>query len=403
MSGGKSVASVLGDRTAGMKRNNYRVEAAMLRLVPLMLVSVVCVAAGRCDYVWFDGSRTKEGPPGKLLSDNDGFWGERICTGVEYKYERQPDNPPDRWRDVEGKFGRRLLDGRRAGNWWTPVGITGPLVVTFDFKRNCQFREIDVDSRNKKVAIEVATAQGPDGPWNQVFARGTDQCPDQQFHRLPLPEGTSGRYLRLKVEAQGITWLDEVLVWGEAEVSDEAPEAINPVYQRREPSPISFESIPGIDRTAFPDARFWQWAASLGDLARQPAVWSRVATWDAITDKPILPSRDEICNVAEVVMARNETECLALALTNTSCREEWQTKIALSSFRGPEGPASRVSGEVSVMGAIPSRQYGVNLGPLLSPTNMPAAGLLRRYLTNGDFICRFPRLVLSKGGSAVLW
>ncbi|MCX7599934.1 MAG: DUF4091 domain-containing protein [Armatimonadetes bacterium] len=376
----------------------------MCRFLMAMAVLLAVPYLGLCDLVWFDGSRSEGGPPGKLLSDNDGYYGDRILTGVEYTYERPPDNPPDRWRDDASKFGRRLLDGRPAGNWWTPVGITGPLVVTFDFKRTCEFSEVDIDTRNKKVAIKLQVADGADGPWQEAFSRSLEDCPDQQFHRIVLPQRPRGRYLRLTVEAPGITWLEEVLVWGDAEVTAERPEALNPTYPSRDPSSISFESIPGIERTAFPDARFWAWTADLGPMAKQPAVWSQVPTWDAITDKPLLPARAEVRDSVEIVMARNETECLALALTNTSWERAWETEISLSPFRNAAGRAEdKITGVVRVMGAIPSRWYGVNLGPMFRAGNMLPPGLMRRYLTNGSLIENFPRVTLSKAGSAVFW
>ena len=67
--------------------------------------------------IWYDGIRSPA-PAGKLLSDNEGFWGDCTLTGVEYAYARPPDNPADVWRDQAAKPGRRLLDGRPVGNWW---------------------------------------------------------------------------------------------------------------------------------------------------------------------------------------------------------------------------------------------------------------------------------------------
>lgn len=366
-------------------------------------VLLVEVCLGQGGIIWFDGSKSEQPPAGKLLSDNDGYWGERILTGVDYTYERTPDNPADKWRDDATKFGRRLLDGRPAGNWWTPVGISGPLVVTFDFKRMCQFSEVDIDTRNKKVATRIEVSEEAQGPWTEVFSRSLEECPEQEFHRMPLLDQPRGRYLRLTVEAQSTTWVEEVLVWGEAEVSPETPEAYNPIYPQREPSPISFESIPGIERTAFPDARFWSWTATLGPAAKEPAVWSSVPTWDAITDKALLPKPEEVLKSLELVMARNESECAALALTNTSWQRNWETELSLSAFRGPGGQQGKVTGLLRVAGAIPSRWYGVNLGPLFEAGNMLSSSLMRRYLTNGGLIERFPRVVLSKAGAACFW
>lgn len=368
--------------------------------VRLLAVAAVLLSAARADIVWFDGTRSAGGPPGKLLSDNDGYWGDCVLTGVTYSYERQPDNPADTYRDKPDTFGRRLLDGRPTGNWWTSVGVTGPLTVTLDFKRECEFAEVDIDTRSKRVGVEIAVADSAEGPWRTVFARPVEDCPDAQFHRLPLAQVASGRFLRLTVEAPGVTWLDEVLVWGEAEVSADAPEAVNPVTPPPARSDIAFQSITGIDRTAFPDAAYWDWQRSLGLQARQRAVWSQVPTWDSITDRALLPRQEDLRQEVSIVMARNETECAALALTNTSWEEPWNTTISLSPFRGqPVG----LSAEVRVAGAIASRFYGVNLGPLFSRDNMLPPSLMQRYLTNGSEIAGFPRVTLPRAGSLVLW
>ena len=82
------------------------------------------------DRIWWDGSRDEEhAPPGKLLSDNEGYWGDTILTGVDYAYETEPTNPADIWRDDPERFGRRLLDGRPSGNWWVPVGVNAKALV----------------------------------------------------------------------------------------------------------------------------------------------------------------------------------------------------------------------------------------------------------------------------------
>lgn len=358
------------------------------------------------DLVWFDGSRSVGEPPGKLLSDNGGYWGECVLTGVEYTCSPEPDNPPDRWRDQPERYGRRLLDGRPHGNWWTPIGVSGPLATTFDFRRSCTFAEVDVDTRCNRVALKVETADTAEGPWTTVLERARDDCPDQAFHRLALPQPTTGRYLRLTVDAGGLTYVDEVLIWGDAQVSTETPEIYKSVTAPPIASEISSMSIPGIEKTAFSDAVFWEWQRRLGSLARQRGVWSQVPIWDSITDRPLLPKVEEICREVRLTMARNETECLALALTNTSWEKPWEAEVTLSPFR-PEGSVSgeaqAVVGELRVAGAIASRYYGVNIGPLFSADNLLPPGLMRRYLTNGPGIADFPHLTLSRAGSAVLW
>jgi len=373
-------------------------------LIALGLLALACAA--KAELIWWDGSRDPaEGPPGKLLSDNEGYFGDCVLTGVEYTYETAPTNPPDVWREDAARFGRRLLDGRPSGNWWVPVGVNGtPLVVVLDFKRECEFREVDVCSRSRQVGIRVECADAAAGPWTVVFDRPRDQAPDSAFHRCVLPGPALGRLLRLSVDGGGTSYVDEVLVWGDAQVSEEAPEAFRPVVPPPLPSEIAFASIPGIAKTSFSDARFWDWQREMGSDARQAVLWSRVATWGSITDKPLLPPPAEVIGEVTITMARNETECVALALTNTCWEAPRTVDVRLTEFRGDDGTAARgLAGDLRVAGAIGSRNYGVNLGPLLAQENMPGGSLLRRYLTNGAGIASFPRITLSRAGSAVLW
>ena len=395
---------------------------ARLSLRALVLGALwILPSVGAADLIWWDGSRDEaDAPPGKLLSDNDGYWGECVLTGVEYRYEKEPTNPADIWKNEKGKFGRRLLDGRPSGSWYVPVGVNHqPLVVTFDFKRNCTFVEVDISSRSKKVAVKIECGDTEESEWRRVCERSREDCPEQMFHRFPLPEKPTGRYLRLSVEGKGISWLEEVLVWGDAEVSEDAPEFIAPVVRPPEKTEIAFSSIPGIEKTAFSDARFWDWQREIGEAAKLPAVWSQVSTWDSITDHPLLPRADQICKTVSLVMARNETECAALALTNTSWEDPRDVEMTLSGFRraggkwrsGLEAPltkrgakaAAKVTGKLRVAGAIGSRHYGVNIGPLFEADNLLGGGLMRRYLTNGAGIKGFPRVVLPPAGSAVFW
>lgn len=391
--------------------------------IPLLLWSIISLLtiasspAARADRLWWDGSRDGENaPPGKLLSDNVGYWGDVVLTDVEYHYETAPDSPRDIWRDDATRFGRRLLDGVPIGDWHVPVGLThGPLVTVFDFKRQCAFNEVDVVTQSNKVALKIECADAASGPWRVVFERSLEACPDKNFQRVPLAAQpllrASGRWLRLSVQAANTTYLNEVLVWGDAEVSPATPEAFKPVAPLPVANAIAFPSIPGIDKSSLSDAQFRDWQRAIGAAARLPVVWSSVPTWDSITTRPILPTTQPSALPASLVMARNETECAALALTNTSMLNPATGAVALSEFhriggaygKNQKSRASGLNGDLKVMGAMPSRSFGVNLGPLLSADNMPGSSLLQRYLTNGAGIQDFPRLTLSPAGSAVLW
>lgn len=368
--------------------------------------AVMAGSPAPAELIWWDGSAdTADGPPGLLLSENGGYWGEQVLTGVSYEYEAPPDNPADRYRDTE-EFGRRLLDGRVRGNWWVPVGVSNrPLVVTFDFQRPCRFTEVDlICSRSPRVGLKLETRAAPDEPWAIIHEAPLESQPENPFQRIPLSEPAQGRYVRLTAEAPGILYVDEVLVWGDAEVSAEYPEAIRPLAEPENHGGVAYSSIPGVAGTVLSDAQYWDWARRLEAAGRRlPVVWSRVPTWDTITDRPLLPEPAEVVSSVQVEMARNETECVALALTSTD-DQPLPVTPALSAFQtGTGSVALGIAGTLRIAGAAPSRHFGVGLSPLFEAGNLLDDGLMQRYLTNGAQIADFPRLTLGPVGSAVLW
>jgi len=83
--------------------------------IALSTIASLILLAGTAhsDLIWFDGTREPgEKPPGKLLSDNLGYYGDCIFTGVRYQYEVVPDLPADRRSDHSQELNCRLLDGR---------------------------------------------------------------------------------------------------------------------------------------------------------------------------------------------------------------------------------------------------------------------------------------------------
>ena len=371
-------------------------------LVLMLALSFFAYNTARAERIWWDGSRDDENaPPGKLLSDNAGYWGERIVTGADYSYATAPDNPAD--------SNRRLLDGVPAGDWNTPVGAAAkPLVITFDFKRICTFSEVDICTRSQKAAFKIEIGEAPNGPFRAILKRTRDETPDKNFHRLPLPAATSGQFLRLTVDAiepkigNYLTYLEEVVVWGDSD--SKAPETIAPVAPTPVITGVALPSIPGIARTTFSDAEFEIWKANIGDLAKLPAVWSQVSTWESISQRPLLPAKKEIGVALQIQMARNETENAALALSSTEMIVPRAGEVKLSDFRSSDGKiATKIKGELRVAGAIQSRHFGTVIGPLFESANRPGASFLRRYLTNSENIENFPKLKLSPGGSAVVW
>lgn len=200
---------------------------------------------------WMDGTWDDSGAPkGKLLSDNHHFYGPRVFTGMTYAYEVAPDEPAD-------TKGVRL---RGANNWIRGDSFVGrkgdkPITVVFDFKRPCSFNEVVLFSpfcTNAAGSVEFSSDKTA---WSDAAAFRTVGA----HTRVRFAEPGRGRYLRLKFQADpkahfvmdrgpedkdgwlrercmwegpaklGYTYLNEVYVWGEGEVSPACPEDIRPI------------------------------------------------------------------------------------------------------------------------------------------------------------------------------
>jgi hypothetical protein len=253
------------------------------------------------------------------------------------------------------------------------------------------------------VVLQVRDSGGDE--WRTICNRSRDDAADNAFQRFPLPAHPQGRYVRVSVDAAGVSYLDEVLAWGDAEASAAVPEAYRPVVPAPVASEIAFCSIPGIEKTAFSDARYVDWQRDIGAWRKQPVVWSRVSTWDSISHEPLPPAATGILRDVRLTTSRNATECAALALTSTTSLKATTLTVSVSAFHRVGNPAivRGLKAELRAAGAIGSRHYGTNLGPLFAADNLLAGGLMQRYLTNGAGIKDFPRLTLSQAGSAVLW
>ncbi|QQE10012.1 hypothetical protein JD969_10840 [Planctomycetota bacterium] len=370
---------------------------------------------------WWDGTVTSR-PVGQLLSDNDGFWGERIVTGVTYTYESEPNAPADKWRNKSGSFGRRLLNGigmrppvpasweATQSGWIDPylsVGVAeGPLVVVFDFQRMCRFNEVDLLSQSEHISVEVSIRQQDDEAWQVVAEYPMEKLQDSvwSLRRIVFDKAIEAKYLRIKVEAaEGPTKLNQFFAWGEAEVEPTVvPPSYRPVVLSSVAETPSAISIPGVESTAFPLTEFWAWRHGLGESGQASAVWGELATWDRLTHEPILP--DPLSDV-QILMARNEIEPRALALVNTNDQQPLHTKVALSGFTRLEDnkPVDEVYGVIRVGGAIASKSYGVGIGPLFAREDLLDADLMQQYLANGYGIAHFPDLILNPAGAAVIW
>jgi hypothetical protein len=374
-----------------------------MRLIALLFAILLAQSAAHA-LVWLDGTKTAEtAAPGKLLSDNGSYWGDCVLTGMEYAYDSAPDKAADPAAKGATGLGRVLVDGVAEGNGSCAVTSSKPIAIIFDFKRLCTFTEFDLDTPTHKIGVKLE-CQDWGSDWKTIYTSALADSPDTRLHRLKLPDKPKGRRLRLTITSAGDTSLDEIWAWGDAEVTPQNPEAIRPVISALPGGTYRTFSVPGIERTAINDGKFKKWVDSLGDLAKLPAVWSKVPTWDFITSGPIVPTPADINPEVSLVAARNETECAALALSSTSAGDTFKTEVTLGQFKRSNGsPAPNIKAKLAVMGAVPSAVYEVQLSPLFEQGNILGASLMKRYVTNADMISDFPKLTLPPTTSAILW
>ena len=251
-------------------------------------------------------------PQGKLLTDNVGWWGRSVFTGVTYSYEKGygPTAPCDVLKGDGGTFGRRLLDGQVGGNWHVPIGRNGKIVVAFDFKRPCVFSEVDLFTRAPGLHGKVEV--GDDGTnWTAI-------CSFELAAKMSRfgVDGAKGRFIRLSVKAdKGVTYLDEVLVWGEGEVSDTYPEAYAPInpgdaLKMSEPREGGGIEIRPIAKPTLAAAKE-KFKVQGSKFKVDEAASNGAGAVPAVTDKKVGPH-------SEILLARNETEVRYFAVANTS-------------------------------------------------------------------------------------
>ncbi|MDY0177183.1 MAG: hypothetical protein RBT25_09865 [Lentisphaeria bacterium] len=360
----------------------------------------------QAQLIWFDGSVDENSePPGKLLSDNEDYFGETVFTGVDYQYSTEPDRPADNRPSRTGQMQRVLLNGRRGKG----VGLTKgrPLQITFDFKRECLFNEIDVVSPPQKASILLELSENGVDAWRRLAQLSRDECPEAELQRFKLPDRPQGRFLRLTMQAQKTTLLDEVLVWGDALGLSETPEIFEPVAKGEYPIGVTYPGITGIGKTVVSDREAFYWMRSLrAEQKAQAAVWFQVSTWDSISHQPLLPKPDEIGRRLRVTMPRNATENLALALKNTTVSKPVEIKIlnpAVHALEGNVAVATLPTCRIGVMGVIGDRGFGNNLVPIFYEGNMLGNSLMEKYILNGRQIRDFPKVTLHPSSAAVFW
>ena len=383
-----------------------------LRLVAVGALSALSALATEPIHWTIGGWDDTGAPKGRLLSDNTGWWGERVWTGVTYEYAEghRPHCPRDIVRDNAKLFGRRLLDGRVKGDWHVPVGWQkGSLIAVFDFKRPCVFNEVDLYlGFNTPIRDHVAKLwfSGDGTNWCDAVTSSNSN----KLDRIRLDPAVNGRYMKLELSETGNFpfTLDEVLVWGEGEVSEKYPEDAKPaVAEWKFP-----QSIRGNTKTRYSEAKFNEFAAKSSNGVEIVALGPRpdLISW------PILGRTPELLSLK---MARNETEARFFAVVNAT-RETNDVAIAVDGLGGGVSAELLVGGtiltsqrkrklseqeknDLKIKGEVPKEMFDTRYDtlPFFGAESKPS-GILSRYVANREQVLGFPSAVPLRPGEAVV-
>ncbi|MBR4616806.1 MAG: hypothetical protein IKO55_14445 [Kiritimatiellae bacterium] len=360
---------------------------------------------------WFNGVWDERGAPqGKLLTDNGGWWGERVWTGVTYGYEASLGSCGDYVGGNTNVFGRRLIDGRTGARQYVQVRSPQgkPIVAVFDFKRPCVFNEVDlVSSSSPKATASLSVS--PDGTNWTVFAEAS--CSEALTRIRPEATG-KGRYLRVSFHSADskTTLLDEVLAWGEGEVSEEFPDDA-----RSATCSWTFpQSIRGEKKTRYAETKFDEFAAG-------SKTGVEIVALDAYPDRIAAPVLGRTPEQYSLRMARNETEARYFAIVNTT-RETNAVAIAVEGFDNGVAAESLIGGiirtsenkrklskqeifDLKIKGEVPDEMFEDRYGvlPFFGVESMPSGAILSRHVVNREQVRGFPSAVpLRPGECAVL-
>ena len=351
---------------------------------------------------WTGGDWDVSGAPkGALLTDNGGWWGRSVYTGVTYSYEGEPESPRDVIPgDRDGSFGRRLLDGNSRTGWHRPVGMTRkrPVVAVFDFMRPCVFGEVDLMSEKSPQAAAKVEVSADGTNWT-AFAEAA--CSGALTRLRPERPGR-GRYMRVsyKSRTSSTTYLDEVLAWGEGEVSAACPESIRPIPR--------------------------------GDVLRVPGAAGGVVSWILLRDptaksdeqfgQPMVSFAPDAAAGGVIVMARNETETryfavangtdgpIAVALAAPDFGRGVRAELRIGGLVRTQKPKYKLTEkqkfDMLLTGDEPEEAFDANrLGiiPFFAPGMVPPENFLRKHTANPEQVAGFPsRVEIASGECAVV-
>lgn len=364
-------------------------------------VGAVTIAAVAADPILWNGTEEWDSagaPHGALLTDNEGWWGRSVFTGVTYSYAEEPTARRDTLKDDASTFGRRLLDGNGPRGWHRPVGVKGarPLVVVFDFKRPCVFAEVDLMSEKSPCATALVEASSDGMKW-AAFASAVSEG---ELLRMRPDTPGRGRFLRVTYRSKdsSATYLDEVLVWGDGEISAKYPEALTPILR--------------------------------GDALRVDQRIGAAIEWIALKDptdssdaKNGVPQFVLKCAAdapEEIMMARNEVEVRYFAVANGTASRQ---TVALCAAGGGDG----LNAELCIGGLVRvlphnrklTRQQRFDLKleegeddvagtdqlgivPFFSAKDVPPGNFARKYMANPEQVSGFPDAVVIEPGECAV-
>ena len=358
------------------------------------------IAAAGEPILWMDGTWDATGAPvGSLLSDNGRWYGDRIFTGVTYEWEEAPNSPHDGRGHSIRVPGRRLLNRMPRVPEWNTVGRKGckPVTAVFDFKRPCRFTEVDLAHQYCTNALGFVQFSHDRTNWTDRLAFDSAGAHTRIRPAAPV----AGRYLRLSFRAkpgptgfwlgpcEGHTLLDEVFVWGDAEVSAAHPEPMD-------------ETTLG------------------GELQFTNAVRGAVSILPMPTPRLSRKPAGATPDVFRLAVARNETETRYFAVVNGTDTEQ-VARLAAPEFG--EGTSSEllIGGVLRIKAgrrklsdkemeqlATTSRYVNDKAGSEMDVLPFFRAGvhlphrLMRHYLANAAQVEGFPEVRLAPGEGCVV-
>ncbi len=351
---------------------------------------------------WYNGIKAPM-PQGALLTNNPGYWGEMIPTGVTYSYVEAPANPPDFLKKDATKFGNRLLDGQPSGDWNSPVGMNfKPLEVDFDFHQMITLHQIAVaEFRRADLKLAEVEVKGETGEWKKVYSSTASAGP---LHHLVLPQPVQARTVRLRLQSDAnTTYISQIWMWGKA--VPVAQKSQNGFFPEMQEYPEYKNAMPG-DGTVLSPADFAHWREATGFRGKE-VTWQTADHWNTQRKKPLqgqfLPGKAALRQPVSLTATRREGEAAGLFLVNATDQPQ-ERIVELSAFQDSRGrTVSTIKQQVSVAGAMWTRRWGQTFRPLFTSQNKLGSTLMEKYLTNGSVIKDFPKLHLPARGSALLW